>query len=150
MMSSPYALVLDDDELLRTRVRDALAGDGWDVRCSARSPAASLLVASRQPDVVLLDVSEPSPAGRALAADLRIRYGPALPIVAVSSEPLTPLLDQVHPYTFVTKPPNVPRLVAMIEHAQRLSARSALLRTRSSELLEKTRRLRIVAAPRLF
>ncbi|MBV8087958.1 MAG: hypothetical protein JO247_24365 [Chloroflexi bacterium] len=147
-MASPYALLLDDDEVLRTRLRDALAGQGWQVRGSARSRAASLLVAWRRPDVVLLDVSEPTPTARALATDLRIRYGPALPIVATTGESTTPLLEQVKPYSVVKKPPHVERLLAILKQAQSLSLESAVLRARSREVLERTRQLRSLPLPR--
>ncbi|HLY67010.1 MAG TPA: response regulator [Chloroflexota bacterium] len=143
-MALRYALVLDDDTPLREHLRDALSTEGWTVRCSARSETAFNLSVLRRPDMVLLDVSEPVYAPEAVAAGLRIHYGPQLPILAIAARRRPDVVDRIGAYSFLRKPFELERLLRLMERGQRLSERSAELRSHSESALERMRRLRLL------
>lgn len=141
-----YALVLDDDAPTRTLLSEALSSEGWTVRASGRSESAMLLAILRRPDVVLLDVSQPEYAPEAVAAGLRIHYGPELPILATATIPQPALVKRIGAYEFLPKPFELDRLLVLLEHGQLLAERSARLRYDSDRALERMRRLRVLKA----
>ena len=141
-MAARYALVLDDDAPLRALVRDALTAEGWTVGCFPRNEAAMHLASRRQPDVVMLDISQPEFAPEALAAGLRIHYGPDLPILATATTPQLDMVRRIQPYSFLAKPFELERLVQLLEKGRNLSERSARLRAHSESALDRMRSLR--------
>ena len=59
------------------------------------------LAVAVRPDVVLLDVSRPEFAPEAVAAGLRIHYGPDLPILATAGLRDRGLMRRIGAYEFV-------------------------------------------------
>jgi two-component system nitrogen regulation response regulator GlnG len=66
---SSRVLVVDDDDAIRTILRDALREEGYDV-CAARDGAEGRALISRwQPDVMVLDLRLPKVRGEVLARE---------------------------------------------------------------------------------
>lgn len=65
------ALVVDDEEALRTAVAAYLAGDGFQVATAADGPTALALARQDPPDVVVLDIVMPGPSGIEVCRELR-------------------------------------------------------------------------------
>lgn len=143
-MAHRYALVLDDDGPTRSLFSEALSTKGWTVRCSARAETAMQMATARRPDVVLLDVSQPENAAEAVAAGLRIHYGPELPILATATVPRPGLVERIGAYGFLRKPFEIDRLLGLMERGRGLAERSEQLRIDSSAALERIRQLRSV------
>ena len=114
-MALKSALVLDDDAPFRRLLREALLTEGWSVRCAARDEAALHIAALRRPDVVMLDVSKPEFAPEAVAAGLRIHYGPQLPILATSTIPQPAIITRIGAFGFLQKPFEIDRLLSLLE-----------------------------------
>jgi DNA-binding NarL/FixJ family response regulator len=79
-------LIVDNDPLFRTFVRELLERAGFDV-CEAEDGEAALEAASRrEPELVLLDVCLPRASGYEVCRELRDRFGDALGIIFMSGE----------------------------------------------------------------
>ena len=76
------ALVVEDEELVREAVAEALAGDGFDVRAEADGRMAEHLLTTFRPDIVLLDVGLEGPDGWEVAR--RLRSGSDVPVLFVT------------------------------------------------------------------
>jgi two-component system chemotaxis response regulator CheY len=92
-MSLPEVLIVDDDRLLRTMVRDALA----DVPCTVREvdsgDAALDAILEREPAVVVLDLVMPGKSGLEVLKALRAR-GLRTRILVLSSLDTEALVQQ--------------------------------------------------------
>jgi two-component system chemotaxis response regulator CheY len=108
MTSLPEVLIVDDDRLMRTMLRDALA----DVPCTiteADSGDAGLsLIVDRQPAVVLLDLVMPGKSGLEVLRALKTSATPPksriLVLSALDSEALVQQAMSDGAYGFLTKP----------------------------------------------
>jgi two-component system, chemotaxis family, chemotaxis protein CheY len=103
-MSLPDVLIVDDDRLLRTMLKDALA----DVPCSVREAdsgdAAIVAIAEKQPQVMLLDLIMPGKSGLDL---LKTFAGHGMRIVVISSLDAESLVQQAlkdGAHGFLSKP----------------------------------------------
>jgi signal transduction histidine kinase/CheY-like chemotaxis protein len=85
------ALVIDDDEAARDRMRDLLRGEAWEVN-EARNGREGLEALGRGlPDLILLDLMMPEMNGFDFLAALRGREGgEQVPVVVVTAHDLTP------------------------------------------------------------
>ncbi|MBI5209954.1 MAG: response regulator [Elusimicrobia bacterium] len=63
-------LAVDDDGAIRVLLRESLQGQ-YDILCVPNGPEVPGLVASRKPDLVLLDISVPGSEGYGLCAGVR-------------------------------------------------------------------------------
>jgi diguanylate cyclase (GGDEF)-like protein/PAS domain S-box-containing protein len=108
--AAPLALVVDDDELVRMIVREALEQSGLEV-CEAASGVQALkLFADSRPDIVVLDVMMPGLDGFATCAKLRGSVGGSrVPILIMTglddAESIAHAYDQ-GATDFITKPLN--------------------------------------------
>jgi diguanylate cyclase (GGDEF)-like protein/PAS domain S-box-containing protein len=108
--AAPLALVVDDDELVRMIVREALEQSGLEV-CEAASGVQGLeLFADSRPDIVVLDVMMPGLDGFATCAKLRGSVGGSrVPILIMTglddAESIAHAYDQ-GATDFITKPLN--------------------------------------------
>ena len=108
--AAPLALVVDDDELVRMIVREALEQSGLEV-CEAASGVQALeLFADSRPDIVVLDVMMPGLDGFATCAKLRGSLGGSrVPILIMTglddAESIAHAYDQ-GATDFITKPLN--------------------------------------------
>jgi DNA-binding NarL/FixJ family response regulator len=77
-------LVVDDDASFREFVRCLLDRIGYTIVEAANGDEALEQALAERPSLVLLDVDIPGASGYEVCAELRDKYGPALPIVFVS------------------------------------------------------------------
>jgi CheY-like chemotaxis protein/anti-sigma regulatory factor (Ser/Thr protein kinase) len=88
---SQVALVVDDDEAARYRLRRVLEALGLQVREAARAGEGLRQAREGPPDAVFLDLVLPDGSGFALLVALQVDPAtPHIPIVVVSSSELTP------------------------------------------------------------
>jgi two-component system alkaline phosphatase synthesis response regulator PhoP len=125
-MAAPLILLVDDDESLATLLGERLHREGYDVRsCGDVAQARDLLEASTF-DVILLDVMLPDGSGFELCAALRSREieTPILMLTARGNvtDRVTGLRMGADDY--LSKPFEVPELLARIEALRRRSARN--------------------------
>ncbi len=80
-MSAVHVLVVDDNDLQREVVVDALASGGYDVVAAATGAEALRAARARAPDVLVLDLMLPDTDGATVLAELR--SDPALESVRV-------------------------------------------------------------------
>ena len=67
----PLALVVDDDEVFRTRLRRALAHRNWEASAVENAREALAFALDRSPDLVLLDLRMPGTPGLDIIEELR-------------------------------------------------------------------------------
>jgi len=78
-------LLIDDDELTRTTLREILSGAGYTVVREASDAAAGLKMALHlRPDVICLDVQMPGKSGLELLTDLKAQL-PAVRVLMITS-----------------------------------------------------------------
>lgn len=105
-MASPDVLIVDDDRLLRTMLKDALADVPCTVREADSGDAALTAIAERAPAVLLLDLIMPGKSGLDLLKTFAER-GPAMRIVVISSLDAESLVQQAlkdGAHGFLSKP----------------------------------------------
>ncbi len=64
-------LVVEDDPVIREGLRDALVGEGYDVRCAASGPEGMHLGLTEDPDLIVLDLMLPGMDGFEVLRRLR-------------------------------------------------------------------------------
>ena len=87
MASSPYILVVDDEEGTRTAIRAALEAAGYAVKSAANGQEALnvLLAEPENPSLVVLDLQMPVMDGYEFLSKLRERAGMgAVPVIVVT------------------------------------------------------------------
>jgi DNA-binding response OmpR family regulator len=80
-----WALVIDNDPLLRDELRYALRREHWAAVAVPRTGSGLLLATNVKPHVVFLDIDPPLYQAEAMAMGLRMHFGPNLLIVALSA-----------------------------------------------------------------
>lgn len=75
MDTQPHILVVDDDERLRTLLRQYLGGEGFFVSAASNTAEAEELLSVFSADAIVLDVMMPGETGVAYAKRLRERAG---------------------------------------------------------------------------
>lgn len=80
----PTVLVVEDDELIASSLRRALAATGYDVAVAPSIAAAQQALADSAPDLVLCDLGLPDGDGLDLIASIR-RGHPRLPVLALTA-----------------------------------------------------------------
>ncbi len=85
------ALVVDDDEAARDRMRELLRGESWEVHEARNGREALEALGRGLPDLILLDLMMPEMNGFEFLAALRGRAGgEQVPVVVVTAHDLTP------------------------------------------------------------
>jgi GAF domain-containing protein/CheY-like chemotaxis protein len=88
--SAGRVLLVDDDEMVRRSVRQALEPIGWKVTEAANGRIAVDLLATGQPDVIILDLMMPTMDGFEFIHELRGRPDwQDLPVVVITAKDLT-------------------------------------------------------------
>lgn len=101
-LQSLRVLLVDDDELVRVSLADALSSLGHRVEVSPSGEGAlQTLGAGNLPDVVILDMNMPGLGGAATLAQLRARY-PNLPVLLATGRVDQSALSLVSAFTGVT------------------------------------------------
>ncbi|NVK13613.1 MAG: sigma-54-dependent Fis family transcriptional regulator [Rhodobacteraceae bacterium] len=126
-------LVIDDDKAMRQSVAELLEAAGWQVTAAARAAAGLERLAELQPDVILSDVRMPGMSGLDLLAALQPAAPPLVLISAHGDIPMAVKAMQDGAYSFVEKPYEPRRLLAILRHAaeqHRMQQSNARLKAR--------------------
>jgi CheY-like chemotaxis protein len=114
-LMSSTVLVVDDDPAIRAVLADVLTFEGYDVLTAGNGQEALQRIASRQPDVVLLDMRMPVMDGWEFAHALQDR-GLRLPICVMTAESDPgSWASAVGADAFIGKPFDVTQLLFAIE-----------------------------------
>ena len=123
-MGQATVLVVDDDALQRTILRDILEAEGYEVIAAASAQAALEVLGTRRPDVLLVDVMMPGMDGFDLCRRLKGQAATRLiPRVLLTSLQATE--DRVHGFEagadeFISKPVHEAELAARVQMLVRL------------------------------
>lgn len=103
-MSLPEVLIVDDDQLIRAMLRDALADVPCQVREADSGDAALAIIAERKPALVLLDLVMPGKSGLEVLKSLKGKGTRVVVLSALDTEGLVQqaLADGAH--GFLGKP----------------------------------------------
>ncbi|UWQ81619.1 sigma-54 dependent transcriptional regulator (plasmid) [Leisingera sp. S132] len=126
-------LVIDDDKAMRQSVAELLEAAGWQVAAAPRAAAGLERLAELQPDVILCDVRMPGMSGLDLLAALDPAAPPLVLISAHGDIPMAVKAMQDGAYSFVEKPYEPRRLLAILRHAaeqHRMQQSNARLKAR--------------------
>ena len=136
----PYALVTDDDIIIRMFAREALEQVGWEVEEAENRREACVAFEKRPPDVVLLDVMMPEMDGFETCAALRrLPGGEHTPILIMTGlddfESITKAYD-AGATDFIVKPLNAMLLTHRIRYMVRANQVLQELRTSQATLTQ--------------
>lgn len=85
--SAPYTiLVVDDDYHLCKTIQWMLEEEGFKVRTAADGREAVEQAITQQPALIILDMGLPLLDGSEVAAQVRARYGAAVPVVLITAD----------------------------------------------------------------
>ena len=123
---APVALLVEDEPHIRRFVRSALEGEGCQVWETSTLARGLIEAASRQPDLVILDLGLPDGDGVDLVRELRGWTGiPVLILSARSDEANKVRALDAGADDYLTKPFGVPELLARVRALLRRSQRPA-------------------------
>lgn len=103
-MALPEVLIVDDDQLIRAMVRDALIDVPCDIREADSGDAALAAIAERNPAVVLLDLVMPGKSGLDVLKSLKGRASRVLVLSALDTEALVQQALASGAHGFLAKP----------------------------------------------
>ncbi len=136
--SRPFSiLVIDDDRSMRQSLAELLEAAGWQVTTVARASAGLERLDALRPDVILSDVRMPGMSGLELLDVLPPEAPPLVLISAHGDIPMAVKAMQDGAYSFVEKPYEPRRLLAILRHAaeqHRMQQSNARLKARLFEL----------------
>jgi len=117
---SPVALIIDDEVQIRRLLRVVLEGENYQVREAKTGQEGLTEIASRRPDIILLDLGLPDMDG--IAVLKRLREWSETPVLVLTvrddeQEKVAALDGGAEDY--VTKPFSTPELLARLRAAQR-------------------------------
>ncbi|MEY8799163.1 sigma-54-dependent transcriptional regulator [Leisingera sp. XS_AS12] len=130
-------LVIDDDRSMRQSLAELLEAAGWQVTTVARASAGLERLDALSPDVILSDVRMPGMSGLELLDVLPPEAPPLVLISAHGDIPMAVKAMQDGAYSFVEKPYEPRRLLAILRHAaeqHRMQQSNARLKARLFEL----------------
>ena len=109
-------LIIEDDIVIRTQLKDLLTGNGYDVFAVSDFSKTILQVREQAPQLILLDIKLPQENGFSLCS--QIRSFSAVPIIFVTS--CSSDMDELNSImlggdAFLTKPYNIAILLAKID-----------------------------------
>ena len=120
----PLALIIDDEVQIRRLLRVVLEGENYQVDEVETGQQGLTEIASRRPDVILLDLGLPDMDG--LAVLKRLREWSETPVIVLTvrddEQEKVAALD-AGAEDFVTKPFSTPELLARLRAAQRKTRR---------------------------
>jgi two-component system KDP operon response regulator KdpE len=117
---NPVALIIDDEVQIRRLLRIVLEGENYQVREAKTGQEGLTEIASRRPDIILLDLGLPDMDG--IAVLKRLREWSETPVLVLTvrddeQEKVAALDGGAEDY--VTKPFSTPELLARLRAAQR-------------------------------
>ncbi|MCU0669895.1 MAG: EAL domain-containing protein [Myxococcota bacterium] len=142
--SAPLVLVVDDDRLTRTQLRDQLEAQGFAVADASSGIEALAAFERLRPGLVLLDLHMPAPDGFAVCRELRARHpSDATPILVVTADDDPNSLDRAYSAgatDFVAKPLHAALLAHRIRYLMR-GAHALVALGRSQRSLARAQRI---------
>jgi two-component system, chemotaxis family, chemotaxis protein CheY len=109
-------LVVDDDEAIRTLVRELLADEGYGVITAEDGAQALQMLDGQEPDLILLDMRMPVMDGWALASAYRERPAQSAPIIVVTAATdARRTATEVNAAGYLGKPFDLDDLIAVVE-----------------------------------
>lgn len=108
-------LIVEDDAEVSFVFELALTDEGFQVDVAQNGKIALQHVATRLPDLILLDLQMPVMNGETFAREFRTRYGDATPIIIVSTVRNQPLASSITNARMLTKPVELDYLLDCIE-----------------------------------
>ena len=103
-MALPEVLIVDDDQLIRAMVRDALIDVPCEIREASSGDAALAAIAERNPAVVLLDLVMPGKSGLEVLKTLKGGKSRVLVLSALDTEALVQQALASGAHGFLSKP----------------------------------------------
>jgi two-component system chemotaxis response regulator CheY len=103
-MSLPEVLIVDDDQLIRAMLRDALADVPCEVREADSGDAALAIIADRKPALVLLDLVMPGKSGLDVLKSLKGKGTRVVVLSALDTEGLVQQAMADGAHGFLGKP----------------------------------------------
>ena len=134
-------LVVDDEDLIRWSLREALEDAGYSVRCAGDGASALSLLEREGADAVLLDYKLPDTDGLTLLAQMRERE-PDVPVIlltAFSSVERAVDAMRLGAYDFIAKPFDIDHVLARVLKALETNAlrrEVRLLRARDNKPID--------------
>jgi two-component system response regulator RegA len=112
-------LVVDDDEIFRTRLVRALVDRGFDVRAAGSHEEAMQRAREESPELALVDLRLPGRPGLDLVRDLKALDPATIVIVLTGYGSIATALESVRlgASTYLTKPVDADQIVAAFEGA---------------------------------
>jgi diguanylate cyclase (GGDEF)-like protein len=142
--AAPLILVVDDDRLMRTMLRDTLDSQGFAVAEVANGIEALAAYERLRPSLVLLDLHMPEPDGFAVCRGIRDRHpSDPTPILVVTADGDPSSLDRAYAAgatDFVAKPLHVPLLAHRIRYLLR-GSRALVELAQSQRSLSRAQRI---------
>jgi adenylate cyclase len=121
MPSAGFVLVVDDEEQNRTLLRDPLEARGYEVEEAENGMQALQKIATRAPDVILLDLMMPKVDGydvcRQLRKSAKTRHLPILMITALSERGVRLMGIQAGANDFLNKPIDTQDVILRVGNA---------------------------------
>ena len=109
-------LVIEDDEAIRTLVREVLLDAGFDVSDARSGNDGLVRVGTVRPDLILLDKLMPDGDGTAFAGAYHARKGPHAPIVALSAAAdASEWAAHIGASAYLAKPLDIENLVTVVK-----------------------------------
>ena len=119
-MTTPVALVIEDETHIRGFIASALEAEGWKVHDADSVHRGVVEAATRQPDLILLDLGLPD--GDGVEVIRAVRSWSAVPIIVLSArtdENIKILALDAGADDYLTKPFGVGELLARVRASQR-------------------------------
>jgi DNA-binding NtrC family response regulator len=112
-----FVVVIDDDPMTTTVLRELLEQDGFEVATATDGVDGMLIMDRRIPDAVLTDVNMPCGGGRGLMRAVHARF-PGVPVIMMSAERDAPAdLLREGAYAFLSKPFHIDDVVSVLDAA---------------------------------
>src|SRR5580658_2865877 len=119
--SGGFVLVVDDEELNRTLLRDPLEAAGYEIDEAENGLQALEKIAIRPPDVILLDLMMPRMDGfevcRRLKKDVRTAHIPVLIVTALSERQERLMGIEAGANDFLNKPIDIQDVILRVNNA---------------------------------
>lgn len=136
-MPKEKVLIVDDEDMIRWTMREALRGWGYDV-CEADSVRAALvLLENEHPSAVLLDINLPDGSGLDLLREVRARHPQTVVVMITANVQVEDTISALRggAYDFIGKPVNLDELHVTLRNgleAKRLRQEVSKLRSERS------------------
>ncbi|MGQ0658831.1 MAG: sigma-54-dependent transcriptional regulator [Chromatiales bacterium] len=119
-MSSRHILVVDDEETIRSLLREILEDEGFEVSVAGSVAEAQDARRARRPDLILLDIWMPDGDGITLLKEWAQGYGLEVPVIMISGHGTVETAveaTRLGAFDFLEKPLSHGKLLVTIERA---------------------------------